>query len=132
MKQIALLAAVAVGTLACTAADPVQPRTAAPSFASAQKSGFTCDGARAMVGSLTTLVRNATIASPSTRAALLPSLQAADAALAATPCDKAGATAAMLDFKAAVAANRSTISATQFIVFNRVADSIISYIAQIP
>lgn len=104
-----------------------------PVYSQAAQPVYTCAGADAMVGSLITLVQHAThVQAPTAEVVLLAPLRAAHAALAATPCDKQGALAAMRSFNAAVDASTASLTATQVIAFHGLANRIIAAISLVP
>lgn len=133
MTRFALLMALGIGLGACSDTAPAQPFTTPDASLAKAAAATTCADADAVVRSLITLVRNATMARPATvRNALLQPLNDAHAALVGGPCDKAGAIAAMAKFNAAIVANAGSITAAQAIIFRAVSDRIVSMINLVP
>lgn len=118
-----------------TLSEPMMGASAieAPGAVKVSQPVYTCANADLMVGSLITLVKNAThYQAPATEALLLAPLRDAHAALVATPCDKEGALAAMRAFNAAVDASAGTLTATQVLAFHALANRIIAAITLVP
>jgi hypothetical protein len=105
---------------------PVRPALATSTTTQPANS---CASADAVLGTLITLVRNAThVQAPAAEAELLPPLRTAHLALVAKPCDKQGALTPMRKFNTTVDANAGVLSSAQVVMFHSLANRIIGTI----
>lgn len=132
MKSFGLLVS-CFALAACQADSVLRPVRPALATSTTTQPAYTCAGADVVLGTLITLVQNAThVQAPTAEAALLPPLRAAHVALIAKPCDKQGALAAMRNFNTTVDANAGVLSSAQVVMFHSLANRIIGTINLVP